>query len=307
MRGMFKPVAGFAGLLLFTAASWAAHRPRESEAARVSACPLEQVGLRTADGHLLDGVFYRPSAAPRGAAIMLVHGFGGNFYNEYFAAFARAAASQGYATLATNMRDHDSGPKVSDFTDNETDIAAGLSYLRKLGYSKLVLLGQSMGANRVLYYQAATSDPAVVATVLVSEPGNLFEWNVWQFGRKKAQDTVDQAIAMQAAGQENQLMVVDLGPLGKALYTPRYLLSLRGPNARSDPYQNLQKVTNRILILQGTADKLVEPGVARRLQQAATASSKAELVSIEGASHSFKDKEEELGRRVLEWLRQVAP
>jgi len=304
---MLKTVAGVAGLLLLTGASWA-HRHGQSEAAaRVSACPVEQVALRTADGNLLDGVFYRPSVSPRAAAILLVHGFGGNFYNEYFPAFARAAASQGYATLALNMRDHDTGPKVSDFTDNETDIAAGLAYLRKAGYSKLVLLGQSMGVNRVLYYEAATSDPDIVATVLIAGPGNLFEWNAWQFGRQKAQASVDEALALKTAGQEQQLMVMDLGPLGKALYTARYLLSLRGPNSRSDPYQNLQKVTNRILILQGTADKLVEPGVARRLQQAATTSSKAELVSIEGAGHSFKDNEAELARHVLEWLKQVAP
>jgi pimeloyl-ACP methyl ester carboxylesterase len=265
------------------------------------------VSLRTADGKLLDGVFYRPSASSRPATILLVHGFGGNFYSEYFPAFARAAASEGYATLALNMRDHDTGPKVSDFTENETDIATGLAYLRKLGYSKFVLLGQSMGTNRVLYYQAATSDPDIVATVLVAGPGNLFEWNAWQFGRQKAQANVDEALALKTAGHEQQLMVIELGPLGKALYTARYLLSLRGPDARSDPYQNLRKVTDRILILQGTADKLVEPGVARRLQQAATSNSKAELVSIEGAGHTFKDNEAELAQRVLEWLKQVAP
>jgi pimeloyl-ACP methyl ester carboxylesterase len=182
-----------------------------------------------------------------------------------------------------------------------------LAYLRKLGYSKLVLLGQSMGTNRVLYYQASTSDPSVAATVLVAGPGNLFEWNVWQFGRKQAQAIVDEALTLQAAGQEQQLMLVDLGPLGKSLYTARYLLSLRGPKARSDPYQNIQKVANPVLIVQGTADKLVDPGTATRLKRAATSSPKADLISIDGAGHSYRGQEVVLAQRILAWLEEAAP
>jgi pimeloyl-ACP methyl ester carboxylesterase len=309
MRRLLKPVKCLAvGLLLASVATWAAaDPPLRSVPARKGACSLEQVALTTRDGVLLDGILYRPTGKPRSTAILLVHGFGSNFYTGYFPLFAQAAAEQGYASLALNMRDHDAGPKVSDFADNEADIVAGLAYLRRKGHSRLVLLGQSMGTNRVLYYEAVTGDPSIVATVLVSGPGNLFEWNAWQFGRKKAQATVDEALAMQAAGQENQLMLVDLGPLGKALYTPRYLLSLRGPNARSDPYQNIQKVTGPILIIQGTADKLVEPGIAERLRRAATRSARVDLIQLEGADHSFKKQEAVLAQRVLAWLNEVAP
>jgi pimeloyl-ACP methyl ester carboxylesterase len=161
-----------------------------------AACSVEQVRLHTGDGVLLEGILYRPAASPRSAAFLLVHGFGANYYEAYFPALARAAAAQGYASLALNMRDHDAGPKVSDFRDNQADIAAGLAHLRSLGYPKAVLLGQSMSTNRVLYYQAATRDSGIVAVVLVSGPGNLFEWNVRQFGRKKAQATLDEALAL---------------------------------------------------------------------------------------------------------------
>lgn len=307
MRRMLKPGTSFATLLLFSGATWTALSSGQSEApAPTSPCSVEQVALRTADGTLLDGVLYRPAANSRPTAILLVHGFGSNFYSGYFPLLGRTAAEQGYATLALNMRDHDTGAKVFDFVDNEADIAAGLAYLRKLGHSKLVLLGQSMGTNRVLYYQAATSDPNVAATVLVAGPGNLFEWNVWQFGRKKAQAIVAEALALQAAGQDQQLMLVDLGPLGKSLYTARYLLSLRGPKARSDPYQNIQKVTNPILIVQGTADKLVDPAAATRLKRAATSSPKADLISVDGADHSFGNHEEILAQRILAWVKEAA-
>jgi pimeloyl-ACP methyl ester carboxylesterase len=309
MKQLPRLVSNFAaGLLLLTVATWASLPSRQSPApAPTSPCSVEQVALRTADGVTLNGVVYHPPATPRSSAILLVHGFGSNFYSAYFPLFARTAAEQGYATLALNMRDHDTGPKAYDFVDNEADIAAGLAYLRKLGHSKLVLLGQSMGTNRVLYFQSVTNDTDVVATVLVAGPGNLFEWNVWQFGRKNAQAAVDEALTLQSAGREQQFMLIDLGPLGKALYTARYLLSLRGPTARSDPYQNIRKASDRVLIVQGTADKLIEPGVAERMQRAAAASSKPDLIYIEGADHSFKNHDGVLAQRVLGWLKEVAP
>jgi len=209
--------------------------------------------------------------------------------------------------VALNMRDHDTGPKTSNFTDNQSDIAAGLEHLRSMGVRKVVLLGQSMGTNRVLYYQAVSRDPAIAATVLVSGPGNLFQWNVWQFGQKKAEETVDNALRMQADGRDRDLMLVELGPLGKALYTPRYLLSLRGPNAKSDPYQNIQKVKNPLLILQGKADKLIEPDIAKRLRKAGINNAKVEVLYVEGADHGFSLQQPVLADRVLNWIKSVLP
>jgi pimeloyl-ACP methyl ester carboxylesterase len=264
------------------------------------------IALRTSDGVRLDGVFYRP-AQPGPVGLMLVHGYGGHFYGAYFPFLAHAAAEQGITTLALNMRDHDTGPKVSDFTDNQTDIAAGVAHLRSLGLRKIVLLGQSMGTNRVLYYEAASADPAIVATVLVSGPGNLFQWNVWQFGREKAQQTVDEALRLRAAGKDRDLMLVNLGPLGKALYTPRYLLSLRGLEAKSDPYQNISKVKNPILILQGRADKLVEPDIAQRLRKAAANNPHVTLIYVNGADHGFSQQQPELVERVLGWIKTMVP
>jgi pimeloyl-ACP methyl ester carboxylesterase len=270
------------------------------------ACSFQLVTLRTSDGVRLQGIIFR-SSKPRANALLLVHGYAGNFYEAYFPGLAAAAAHAGYDTLALNMRDHDAGPKRYSFTDNKADIAAGIAYLRELGHKRVVLLGQSMGTNRVLYYQAASGDQDIAATVLVSAPGDLFEWNVWQFGREKAQATVDEALQLQRASREQELMLVDLGPIGKTLYTARYLLSLRGPDRLSNPYQNLAKVKNPVLVVQGTADKLVQGDIGKRLQMAMPPGSAAVFVSIEGAGHGFESYESVLSDRVLGWLNTVAP
>jgi pimeloyl-ACP methyl ester carboxylesterase len=267
---------------------------------------VQLVALHTSDSVRLDGVLYR-SPKPTPVGLMLVHGYGGTFYGAYFRQLGQAAAEQGITALALNMRDHDNGPKASDFTDNQTDIAAGVAHLRSLGIRKIVLLGQSMGTNRVLYYQAAVADPSIAATVLVSGPGNLFQWNVWQFGREKAQESVNEALRLRAAGHDRDLTLVDLGPLGKALYTPRYLLSLRGPEAKSDPYQNISQVRNPVLILQGNADKLIEPNIAERLRQAAAGNPKVTVVYVDGADHGFGAQQSALLERVLGWIKSAIP
>jgi hypothetical protein len=71
------------------------------------------------------------------------------FYETYFRKPAEAPVGAGYDTLALNMRD--AGPKKFCFTDDRADIAAGAAYLRELGHKRLVLLGRSIGTNRVLY------------------------------------------------------------------------------------------------------------------------------------------------------------
>ena len=290
--------------VLLLCAAWALAQPAPPRVSTGAACSTEMVTLRTADGARLQGIIFR-APKPSASALLLVHGYGGNFYEAYFPKLAEVAARVGYDTLALNMRDHDTGPKKSSFLDNQVDIAAGAAYLRGLGHKRLVLLGQSMGTNRVLYYQAASGDRDIAATILVSGPGDLFEWNVWQFGKEKAQATVDEALNLQRAVRGEELMLVDLGPIGKALYTARYLLSLRGPDRLSNPYLNLAKVKNPILIVQGTADKLIPPDVGKRLQMAAGPT--AVSASIEGAGHGFENYESALSEKVLGWLSTVAP
>jgi pimeloyl-ACP methyl ester carboxylesterase len=290
--------------LLLLCIAWTLAQAPPAHVSTSGACSSELVALRTTDGARLQGIVFHASK-PRPSALLLVHGYGGAFYSAYFAKLGEAAAQAGYDTLALNMRDHDAGPKKSSFTDNQSDIAAGAAYLRQLGHKRLVLLGQSMGTNRVLYYEASSGDPDIAASILVSGPGDLFEWNVWQFGKDKAQASVDEALKLQRAGHEEEMMTVDLGPIGKALYTPQYLLSMRGPDRRSNPYTNLAKVKNPILIVQGTADKLIAPDIGKRLQTAAGPT--AVLVSIAGAEHGFENYESPLIEKVLGWLSTVAP
>ena len=94
-----------------------------------------------------------------------------------------------------------------------------------------------MGTNRVLYYIAATQDPRIKGILLTGPPGNLFEWNISVFGPETANSVLHQAQDLVAKGKGDQWMLINLGPLGKALYTANHVVSLRGPKTVSDPYK----------------------------------------------------------------------
>ncbi len=267
----------------------------------------ELLTARTADGATLHGALHWPEGAVRGGVVS-VHGYGGNFYSGVQAYLPRGLARRGFAVLALNSRDHDLGPKTSLFEANRLDLATAVEEMARRAPGPLVLHGQSMGTNRVLYYLAETGDPRIRGVILTAGPGNLFEWNVRLFGRDRAQAVLDDATKLVAEGKGREMMLVDLGPLGKALYSAEHLVSLRAPESRSDPYRNIARVTVPVLIVQGTSDPLVDhPAILPRLRQAATRAPRVDVVPVDGADHAFSRHQADLVEAIARWLGDVFP
>lgn len=265
----------------------------------------ELLTARTADGVTLAGALHWPDGALRGG-VVTVHGYGGNFYSGVQAYLPRELARRGLAVLALNSRDHDLGPKWSLFEANRLDVGAAVDELARRVPGPLVLHGQSMGTNRVLYHLAETGDSRLQAVVLTAPPGNLFEWNARTFGRDQAQAVLEDAVRMVTAGRGREIMLVDLGPLGKALYSAEHLVSLRSPESRSDPYRNIARLTVPVLIVQGTGDPLVDhQAIPFRLKRAAVRAPRADVVAIEGADHTFSRHQAALAEAVTAWIADV--
>ncbi len=274
-------------------------------AAQPAAVWTELVRLTTADHRQNAGLLYAPAGRVPRAGVVLIHGYASNFYSEPTASLARGLAERGFLTLAANVRDHDAGPKTSLFEENRWDEQAAVDELARRGVAPLAIVGSSLGTNRVLYYVAETQDPRVRAVVLLAAVGNAFEWNVRQFGRERATQVLDEAQRLQREGRGKELMLVDLGPLGKALYSADHLVSLRGPQTRSDPFRNVAQVTAPVLLVFAGADRLVDLETSRRLRAAATRAPRADLVEIPGAEHNFAQHARELTAAVEKWLAEA--
>jgi len=263
---------------------------------------VDLVKLQTDDGVRLTGILRRPSMARANACVVLIHGYSGNFYSGIMDFLPKALADRGFATLALNMRDHDRGPKKNRFEENRYDIALAVDKMALLGYHSIFLYGHSMGTNRVLYYMATTQDPRIKGILLTGPPGNLFDWNISMFGSDTANSVLRQAQDLVAKGKGNQWMLINLGPLGKALYTAYHVVSLRGPKTVSDPYQNIPRIFQPILVVHGLADRLANPDVADRLRNSATPKTNVTVVKIPGANHRFSNHQEKLVSVVTRWM-----
>ncbi len=268
---------------------------------------IEMVRLKTADGITLTGVLRRPHTVRKKAGVVMIHGYSGNFYSGIMAFLPEAIADCGFAVLALNMRDHDCVPKKNLFEENRYDIAAAVDEMARHGYRPMYLYGHSMGTNRVLYYQTVTKDPRIAGLILTGPPGNLYKWNVRIFGQESAARVLGHALELKGNGKGNEWMLIDLGPLGKTLYTANHLVSLRGPETVSDPFKNIAKISKPVLIVHGLADRLALPEVADQLRQSAGTETQVKVIKIAGADHRFRGSQQELSDTIFRWLlKQVA-
>ena len=133
------------------------------------------IELQTTDGVRLDAVLREPYPARAKGGMVMVHGYGGNFYSGIMAFLPEALSRRGIATLAINMRDHDLGPKKNLFQENLPDIVAGVDEMARQGHEALFLYGHSMGTNRVLFFLAETQDPRIKGVIL---PGRRFSHSI---------------------------------------------------------------------------------------------------------------------------------
>jgi pimeloyl-ACP methyl ester carboxylesterase len=261
------------------------------------------IRLNTEDGLWLNSLLREPVPEATQVAVLMIHGYGGNFYSGIMGFLPEALTSRGFTTLALNTRDHDRGPKKNLFEENRCDIAAGVDELARRGFKLVFLYGHSMGTNRVLYYLAETMDPRIRGVILTAPPGNLFQWNIRIFGREKATGVLQRAQLLVANGKGDEWMLIDLGPLGKTLYTANHVVSLRGPDTRSDPFQNIARISAPVLIVHGLADRLAEPAVADQLRKSAGSGNNVKVVKFSGANHRFKDYEKPLANSISQWLK----
>jgi pimeloyl-ACP methyl ester carboxylesterase len=145
--------------------------------------PEQLVYVRTQDDILNSGViFAAPKDSAKPVAIILIHGWGVNFYEPTYVATGRALAERGYTSIAGNTRMHDLGNVEAwrgdkrirgggywGVTSEEVrDLAAWVDFAEERGFMRVVLVGHSAGAAAVRIYAAEKRDPRVVGVVLAS-------------------------------------------------------------------------------------------------------------------------------------------
>ncbi len=138
----------------------------------------------THDGLRLDG-FWQPSVnAGSAQAVICVHGAASNFYaGGLWDELAQRFRQQGNGVLRVNTRGHDGhyvtrsdtgvvrmGAAYERVADATGDLRSWITWLREQGYARVVLVGHSLGAIKVLYAQAKEPSPEVQGIIALSAP-----------------------------------------------------------------------------------------------------------------------------------------
>ncbi|MBM2809855.1 MAG: hypothetical protein HW416_614 [Chloroflexi bacterium] len=275
------------------------------ETARVAANAgppdAETVVLTATDGVQLNGLYRAPND-PLPVGVLLIHGFGGTYQSPPVDNLADALAANGRPTLALNTRDYGCCVYRDLFEDSILDLAAGVQYLQSTGATSVVLVGYSLGANKVAYYYTQTRDPAVHSMVLLASAGNTNQ-GALELGGERARLTLAEAARrVQDNDRASDLMPIPLGRLAAYLATPTSVMSYAGPDSASDHLKWADQIDVPLLLVHGSADQIVSPEQSTHAIALASQSHGSELVILEGADHGFSGYERSLAETVESWI-----
>lgn len=302
------------------------HRPENMSAGKF---PEQLVYARTQDDILDSGaIFTAPKDSAKPVAIILIHGWGVNFYEPTYVAIGRALAERGYSSIAGNTRMHDLG-NVEAWRGNKRirgggywglaidevrDLAAWVDFAEERGFKRVVLVGHSAGAAAVRIYAAEKQDPRVAGVVLASG-------GVGAAGPTDPDQTA-QATRLMAQG-EGEALVRDPKRSFPSYISAATLLDIANTPPEFKDFFGVQMTTTNpgitrircpLLAFYGTSGdvggtkelELLKSCIARR----STGPSRVDTVMIRGADHMYAGEEGQVAEIIAKWadsLSQAEP
>ena len=279
-------------------------------------CTEELVYVERADGLALEGAIIRPSEVARNregvaasTAVILVHGNTSRFYDQPYIDLGRELAAQGYAFITANTHGHDvasviwgpdgeanpGGACWERFDEVPLDLDAWTGLAADLGYERVVLMGHSFGANKVVYYQAERAGPRVLGVIVAS--GDV-RW-------KAAPERLALAEEMEAAGKGDEVL--------PALEVPWYRMSARTYLGRARIAQHVFDSETRapsvsrlrcpILAFYGTEEEWCgSQDELDTIRRNARSSPRVDTLLVEGADHVYWRRAPEVAGIIAGWI-----
>lgn len=268
--------------------------------------PTELRRVITADGVFLDGALTTPTVAATSNlpvdAFLLVHGTGSNFYAAgVLETFSQQATEAGHAVIRINTRGHDG---VSSISTSQGSVAGGAAYetiadcrfdlhawlddLVSLGYSRIALVGHSMGAVKSILTTATQPHSAVRYLVGLSPP--RFNHSLLMADSRTDAFRADYARACNLVdeGRSEDLMHVQQ-PL-PMLLTATGFLAKYGPHDDYDVVTHLPKISRPTLIVVGSDSVKNSPAFAdlpQAIDDVAKTNERLSVEIIEGANTGY--------------------
>jgi alpha-beta hydrolase superfamily lysophospholipase len=284
----------------------------------------------TKDNLIHQGIYFEPKQKSD-IALLWVHGLSSNFYFGFglyeFLIDEISGLNFGFASFNTRGHDSIAGLKKKDasnekgylrvlggagyeiFSDCKYDIDAGISFLIKQGYKKIILCGHSTGANKVCYYSGLKIDQRIAGVILTSPTSDRLSLAKTD---KKIQINIRRMKHMVEKGKGDFLVNnLTFMPL-----TPKRYISLYDKNTCEDVFDYGDKhpklkyfgnIDQPLLVLMGENDETVDRPVMdiQKVFDKHHKSKNYNSVIIPGATHGFDGKEKEFAETIIDWIKTI--
>lgn len=198
------------------------------------------------------------------------------------------------------------GATVEDVDWCRTDLKACLGWLEKQGYSRVALVGHSLGGVKSIYYQCKAADPRVVALVSLSSPRLSYSFLAESESSEEFLEYYEQADALIKDRRPGTLMDVKF-PVDH-IFSAANFIGKMGPKEKFDVMALAEDLHVPLLALGGSRERRAHlRDVAPHLAEAAVNSPQREARIIEGANHFYKGKMDETSDVILKWLSDLIP
>jgi len=277
---------------------------------------IELVRATTEDEIVLDGAFLPPPAeVPASQAIdslLLVHGSGGSFSRGNTLSRAARLRDAGFAVGVINTRGHDvvavqnqerfMGNAFEILDDCRYDLDAAIGLMVERGYSRIGLVGLSLGSPKIVYYQAQTQDPRVAGLVTFGPVRLSHSYFLASEDGEEHRRIYERAKELVESGQPDTLMPVDF-PNAHAMFTAAVYLD-RHCTERYNMIPLMDKIHCPLLILAGTLETAARHlDCAQDMFDASGTNPAVELKLVQDATHMFPDMDDEFLDPVIQWAR----
>ncbi len=294
---------------------------------------LEILHIWTEDNLHLNGIYYKPKI--KDVCVLFIHGMSGNFIRDYFTHILGQtllerdigfvyAHNRGFShinDIPTREIEENGGYKTvrlgtmyERFSDCIFDIDAWINKCRKLGYKRIVLLGHSLGCNKVIHYFSKHKPKNVIGVILASPPDmvGLFEKPGYQPDHR---ELLEEAKRNVSAGNPRKLvssMIWDWYRLSSQTYldlSERYgpadnLPVMRNPGK----FPELASIDVPILGIMGEKDDIAIRSLEGDLDLIASRATRCPLFTkhfVKDGNHNYERQEKDFAKAVLKWVQSI--
>ncbi len=198
------------------------------------------------------------------------------------------------------------------------DIDGAVEFVKSLGYKRLILLGQSTGANKICVYNKYKKDNPFSSYILTSggdDSGIFYK----QIGSKKFKRVIDKCKNAQKNGKGRNLVPKYIAPMiisysslldqidpdGDYNTFPFYWVSERVGIMTKKPFNEFIAIDKPSLVIYGSADEYCHLGAENclgLLKEATKSKTNLTYKLINNADHSFTGYEKELAEIITNWI-----